>query len=98
MYDLEQMMETTTTLLQETERRGKALKWILHVLSIATKQSEYTKATIILMLYYEENRQRMLLEQRWLHHAINKKQKREYEKIIYLYEEYVQTLIKQLED
>lgn len=98
MYDLKQMMETTTTLLQETERREKALKWIFYVLNIAAKQRDYTKESIILMLHYEENRQRILLEQRWLHHAINKKQKKEYEKIINLYEEYVQTLIKQLED
>lgn len=98
MYFLEQMMETTTTLLHETERRERVLKWILRVLSIAEKQRMDKKNVIILMLHYEEERRREILEQSCLHHAINKKQKLEYEKSIYCYKEYVQILLKQLEE
>lgn len=98
MYFLEQMMKSTTRLFQETKSREKALRRMLHVLNIATKQREHTKRTIIRMLNYEENRQRLLLEQRWRHGIISQKQKKEYEKNIQMYEEYVKLLIKQMED
>ena len=97
MHILEQMMKETILLLQETVRRQRALKRILHVLNIAIQQKEHTRIAIILMLNYEENRQKSLLEQKWRKHRISRKQKKEYEKSIQLYKEYIHMLIEHVD-
>ena len=98
MYFLEEMIEHTNRLLQEEERRKKALTRILHVRRMASGQREHTKLSVKLMLEYEQCRQKNVLEQNWVRHKISKEQKKEWKRRIQLYEEYVTAIMNKATD
>ena len=50
---------------------------------------------IILMLLYEEKRQKALLEQSWMKHRISRQEKEDREHTIQMYMKYVQALKEQ---
>lgn len=95
MYFLEEIIDHTNRLLEEEKRREKVLKEILHVLKMVSGQREHTKSLMRLMLEYEKCRQKKTMEQKWMQRKISEEQKKEYERSIQLYEEYVELLTKQ---
>ena len=95
MNFLEEIIDHTNRLLEEEKRREKVLKEILHVLKMVSGQREHTKSLMQLMLEYEKCRQKKIAEQKWMQHEISEEQKKEYERSIQLYEEYVELLTKQ---
>lgn len=97
MHFLARMVEHTNRLLEEEERRKKVLKRILHVLKMVSGQKEHTKSMAQMMLEYESCRQQKALEQKWIQHKISKKQKKEYERDIKLYQEYAAIIMKKSE-
>lgn len=94
MYFLEEVIEHVNRLLEEEKRREKVLKEILHVLKIVSVQREHTGALMQLMLEYEKYRHKITVEHQWEQNKISQEQKKEYERKIQLYEEYVELLIK----
>lgn len=94
MYFLEEVIEHVNRLLEEEKRREKVLKEILHVLKIVSGQREHTGALMQLMLEYEKCRHKITVEHQWAQNKISEEQKKEYERRIQLYEEYVELLTK----
>lgn len=97
MNCLEQMLEAAMDLLEELQGREKALKRILRILVLASRQKRNTRTQAVGMLQYELCRQRKMLEYLYLYHRITKKQKEKYERCIQFYEEYAAVIIDKAE-
>lgn len=95
MNDLEQMMKSTVTMVQEAKKQERVWSRILHVLRLAEAQQVQARESILLMLEYEKCRQKMSLQERQNSQTLSKDSVTECENEIRLYEEAVKLLTQQ---